>query len=75
MQEKLILLRKRNGTTQKQLADLIDITEKQYGAKESGKNKFNGDEMFAIADYYSLKVDDIFLPTTHQNGELKLQKG
>lgn len=70
MQEKLILLRKQRGTTQRELADILGITPKQYGFKENGKSKFNGDEMFKIADYYNLKIDDIFLPTIHQFGEL-----
>lgn len=69
MQEKLLLLRKKNNITQETLAKLIGITAKQYGNKERGMVKFDGDEMFKIADYFKLKVDDIFLPTTHQNGE------
>ena len=72
MQEKLILLRQENGDTQSKLAKLIDITQKQYRLKELGKAKFNGDEMFLIAQYYRKKIDDIFLPTTHQNGDLNL---
>ena len=39
-----------------------------------GKVKFNGDEMFKIAEYFAMKIDDIFLPTTHQNGEVSEQK-
>lgn len=70
MQSKLLLLRKDNRVTQTDLANVLGITTKQYGAKELGKVKFNGDEMFKIAEYFNMKVDDIFLPTTHQNGEL-----
>ena len=71
MQSKLILLRKEQKITQNELAQLLGITTKQYGSNELGKTKFNGDEMFKIAEYFNLKVDDIFLPTTHQNGELQ----
>ena len=74
MQEKLILLRKQNNVSQKELSELLSITTKQFSAKELGKSKFNGDEMFKIADYFNLKVDDIFLPTTHQNGELEIKE-
>lgn len=70
MQSKLLLLRKDNKVTQTDLANVLGITTKQYGVKELGKAKFNGDEMFKIAEYFNMKVDDIFLPTTHQNGEL-----
>ena len=74
MQEKLILLRKQKNVTQQKLSELLGITVKQFGQKELGKVKFNGDEMFKIADYFNLKVDDIFLPTTHQNGEKMLKR-
>lgn len=69
MQSKLLLIRKENNITQAYLANILGITSKQYSAKELGKAKFNGDEMFKIADFFNKKVDDIFLPTTHQNGE------
>ncbi len=69
MQSKLLLIRKENKITQAYLANLLGITSKQYSAKELGKVKFNGDEMFTIANFFNKKVDDIFLPTTHQNGE------
>lgn len=69
MQDKLILIRKKTNTTQETLAKLINITPKQFGFKERGETKFNGDEMFAIANYFDLKVEDIFLPTYHQFGD------
>lgn len=69
MQEKLIILRKQKNVTQKEIADLIGITPKQYCLKENGNAKFNGDEMFKIADFFKMQIGDIFLPTTHQNGE------
>lgn len=74
MQEKLILLRKQNNVSQRELAELLGISAKQFSAKELGKAKFNGDEMFQIADYFNLKVDNIFLPSTHQNGELETKE-
>lgn len=73
MQSKLIILRKERQITQKTIADLLGISTKQYGYKETGKSKFDGDEMFKIADYFGLKVDDIFLPSIHQNGELTIK--
>ncbi len=69
MQSKLLLLRKENKITQAHLAKILGITSKQYSAKELGKTRFNGDEMFEIANFFNMKIDDIFLPTTHQNGE------
>ena len=74
MQEKLIILLKQKDLTQHWLANLLDISDKQVGKKIMGDVKFNGDEMFKIADYFKLKVDDIFLPTTHQNGDISNQE-
>jgi len=62
MQDNLILLRKNNFVTQKKLANLLDISEVQYGKKEKGIAAFTQDEMFILSDYFGLKVDDIFLP-------------
>lgn len=70
MQEKLILLRQEHNTKQTELASVLGITAKQYRKKELGQTKFNGDEMFIIANYYNKKIDEIFLPTTHQNGDI-----
>lgn len=70
MQEKLIILRKKENVSQETLANLIGITVKQYGAKENGKARFYVDETFKIANYFGLSVEDIFLPSNHQIGEL-----
>lgn len=69
MQSRLIILRKNRRITQEMLANLLGISVKQYSFKENGKAKFDGDEMFKIADFLGLKVDDIFLPSYHKNGE------
>lgn len=68
MQEKLLLIRKSKNITQQFFADLIGITVNQYGLKENGKYSFNCDEMFAIAEFLNMKIEDIFLPSKHQNG-------
>lgn len=74
MQDKLIILRKNENIPQKTLANLIGISPKQYSCKENGKSKFNGDEMFEIANFFGKKIEDIFLPSYHQNG-YKKRKG
>lgn len=68
MQEKLILIRKKNNISQKDFAKLIGISCNQYRQKENGKYQFNCDEMFTIADYLKLNVEDIFISQAHQNG-------
>ena len=57
MQDNLILLRKNNFVTQKKLANLLGISEVQYGKKEKGIAAFTQDEMFIISDYFNLKVE------------------
>lgn len=65
MQEKLLIERKKRNISQETLAKLINVTTKQYGLKERGKNAFKGDEMFTIAKYFGLNVDDLFMPINH----------
>lgn len=70
MQEKLLLIRKNKGITQQELADLLGISLNQYSLKEKGKFNFTCDEMFLIADYFKMKIEDVFLSSKHQNGVL-----
>lgn len=68
MQEKLLLIRKNKNITQQELAKCIGISVNQYSLKEKGKYNFNCDEMFKIAEYLNMNIEDIFLPLEHQNG-------
>jgi len=74
MQTQLIVLRKERKIKQETLAKLLGISVKQYSYKENGRSKFNGDEMFKIADYFGLQITDIFLPSYHQNGDIQTQE-
>ncbi len=66
MQYNLMIWRKENNITQKQMADMLGISEKQYGYKERGQNQFTLDEMFKISQIVGKPLDYIFLPRTHQ---------
>lgn len=68
IQSNLIGLRKANQINQKVLADLIGVSMKTYSDKELGKIQFKCNEMFTIAKYFNLTVEDIFLPSILQNG-------
>ena len=68
MQEKLIILMKERNVTNKKLADIIGVSEKQLGYKIKGKSDFKSSEMFKIADYFKVNIDDIFLPSMYENG-------
>lgn len=67
MQEKLIILMKEHNVTNKKLADIIGVSEKQMGYKIKGKNDFKSSEMFKIANYFNVNIDDIFLPSMYDN--------
>jgi len=68
MQDNLILLMEKNNVKIKDLASLLSITEKQTSYKIKGKVEFKCSEMFKIADYFGLTVNDIFLPSMYENG-------
>ena len=44
------------------MADMLGISEKQYGYKERGQNQFTLDEMFKISQIVGKPLDYIFLP-------------
>lgn len=60
MQEKLILLRKRNKVTQKEIANLLNISPKTYSLKEMGKVQFKQNEMYSIAKFFNEDINNIF---------------
>lgn len=69
MQEKLLILRKRNKLTQKQTARRLGLSEYQYRQKELGNYEFTADEMFNASYLFNAKIEEIFLPRSHQNGD------
>lgn len=73
MQEKLIILRNKHNYTIAFVADYLDISAKQYRAKEKGEYPFDLDEMFKLAALYSDTIDNIFLPRCNQNGDKEVQ--
>lgn len=55
--ERLKLLRKENGVTQKQLADSIGVTERAVRSYESGKMKPAFDAINSLADTFDVSAD------------------
>lgn len=68
MQEKLMLLMKRENVTQQALASMLGITKKQFSYKLKGKSDFKCSEMFKIANYFNKNIDKIFLAPMYKNG-------
>lgn len=62
MQEKLLILRKKQGISQQELADYLKISVTSYGQKERGEKAFTLDEMFALSTFFELSISEIFLP-------------
>lgn len=71
MQENLILLKEKNNLTNTEMANLLGITAVQYRKKEKGEVQFKLNEMVKLAEYFGKTMDEIFLPTKHQNGALE----
>lgn len=70
MQEKLILLKEQNNLTNKEMAEMLGITPIQYRKKEKGEVQFKLNEMVKLSEYFGKTMDEIFLPSKHQNGAL-----
>lgn len=68
MQEKLILLKEQKNLTNKEMAEMLGITPIQYRKKEKGEVQFKLNEMVKLSEYFGKTMDEIFLPSKHQNG-------
>lgn len=75
MQWNLIRLRKESNLSQRQMAELLNISENSYGMKERGNKQFTSDEMFSLSKYFGKPLDQIFLPRDFGNTEFLLQEG
>lgn len=70
MQKKLILLKEQKNLTNKEMAEMLGITPIQYRKKEKGEVQFKLNEMVKLSEYFGKTMDEIFLPSKHQNGAL-----
>ena len=69
MQEKLLVIRKKENISIKKMSEYLGITPKTYSEKERGLAEFTQDEMFEIGRKFNLNIDQIFLPRSHQKGD------
>lgn len=74
MQEKLILLKEQKNLTNKEMAEMLGITPIQYRKKEKSEVQFKLNEMVKLSEYFGKTMDEIFLPSKHQNGALNENK-
>lgn len=57
---KLAAYRKLCNLSQKEAAELLNMSNTSYSLKESGKGEFKLSEAKILADYFGTTVDDIF---------------
>lgn len=74
MQEKLLLLRKKHNYSQAYVAKKLGISTTQYGLKERGQYEFTADEMFKASILFGKRIEDIFIPRSHQFGDFNQMK-
>ena len=74
MQTKLIELLNDRNLKYKDIANILNISEKQTGYKIRGKVPFKSNEMFILSNYFGLPLDDIFLNKMCQNGTNQKQE-
>ena len=63
----LRMLMEKNGTTQKQLADFVNIRPQTLAQYCSGETQPNGDKLLKIAEYYHVTVDYLLTGTVIEN--------
>lgn len=63
MQVKLYNVRKNEkGMTKKQVAELLEITEEDYNAKEKGEAEFDQYEMYILSELFDKDMTELFSP-------------
>ena len=55
--ERLKPLRKKKGATQKQMADLLECTERHYQKIEYGQINVSATTLIALADFFQVSTD------------------
>ena len=71
-------LRKENKFSQVKMSEFLNVDVTTYHNKETGKTKFNADEMFAISNLFNLPIEEIFLPSNSNvigDFEIEIKRG
>ena len=55
--KRLRSLRKEKGMTQRQMGDLLDVTERNYQRMEYGKTNVTATTLMFLGDYFHVSVD------------------
>ena len=65
--KKLKELRKADGLTQTQLAEILNISRVNYTRYETDVSRPDFETLIAIADFYKISIDEIFCRDTTLN--------
>ena len=52
-------LRKKNGKTQKEIADFLGIVQQAYGHYETGGRQIPAENIVKLADYFGVSIDEL----------------
>ena len=61
MKNKLEEIRKTNGITQEELADILEVSRQTIGSLENGRYNPSITLAFKIARYFNMQIEEIFL--------------
>ncbi|HWT27117.1 MAG TPA: helix-turn-helix transcriptional regulator [Mobilitalea sp.] len=61
MKNRLEEIRKEKGITQEELAKILEVSRQTIGSLESGRYNPSIILAFKIADYFDMKIEDIFM--------------
>ncbi len=62
MKNKVKILRQQLGLTQQQLADELGVSRQTINSIETEKYEPSLQLAFALADYFGVKIENIFMP-------------
>ncbi|MCC7402272.1 MAG: helix-turn-helix transcriptional regulator [Chitinophagaceae bacterium] len=60
--ERLKSLRERNGYSQQEVADALNMSQNAYSLLETGKTRLNVDRLYLIAGFYKISVIELLPP-------------
>lgn len=62
MEDRLFVVRRERGLSQKNVADILRISKAAYQNKEFGKSFFALPEAIVLAQYFNMSLDALFRP-------------
>lgn len=67
--ERLKSLRERNGYSQQEVADALNMSQNAYSLLETGKTKLDVERLHLIAKFYKISVIELLAPRHHKKNK------